>query len=110
MNINKYDNQIKNVLKQLREDLIHIVNKYGPIRLYESGKYRLVVGSYREAVATTLYVKNNKLKLVCGNWINYDVYINDDFNKSYDGVGTINYLDQINIYKLVCKIINAKKK
>ena len=101
-----YDNKVENILTELRDSLYDIVKSRGPIQLYEYGKYRLVVGSYREAVADKLYIENDVLMLKCSYWVSYEVEMDCDFKTSHTNIGNMTYTDYLNIYKLVVEIIN----
>lgn len=101
-----YDKKIEVILTELRNSLFDIVKSHGPIDLFEPNKHRLEIGSFKEVVASELYIENNKLMLKCSYYIDYDIVLDCDFKIQHTNIGNITYTDYLNLYRLVVEIIN----
>lgn len=108
---NIYNVKIEEILKSLVDDLKRIIKSYGgKIKIYDNGKNRLPIGSFKEYVVDSIYINNDDQVMIgCSYWDSYQIPMDCDFKTCHFNVGEMSYDDYLNIYKMVVDIINKKK-
>lgn len=107
---NIYNIKIEEILKSLVEDLKRIIKSCGgKLEIYDNGKNRLPIGSFKDAIVDNIYIDNDQVMIECSYWVKYQIPMDCDFKTCHFNIGELTYYDYLDIYKIVVDILNNQK-